>query len=107
MIGCVIGCKIGCDHSNNELLVRYSSHDLNNELLVRYSSHDLNSELLVPYSDVGLNSKPFHNQTHGHDRNTGLVRCLFLTVFKCLTSRVFRWLLYSGHKDLSGIQKSL
>ena len=57
MIGCVIGCKIGCDHSNNELLVRYSSHDLNSELLVRYS-------------DGGLNKEPFNDRTALNHLNT-------------------------------------
>ena len=41
MIGCVkIGCVIiGCDHSNNELKVRYSSHGLNNELSIVRNSN--------------------------------------------------------------------
>ena len=36
------GCKIGCDHLNNTLLVRYSSHDLDNQT----ASNHLNIELV-------------------------------------------------------------
>ena len=54
----MIGCKIGCDHSNNELLVRYSSHDLNGKLLVRYSdgvNSVFRSQLYVHFQAVRLN----------------------------------------------------
>ena len=51
----------GCDHSNTELLVRYSSHDLNSELLVRYS-------------DGGLNKEPFDDRTALNHSNTELVQ---------------------------------
>ena len=47
---------------------------MNNELLVRYSSHDLNSELLVRYSDGGLNKEPFNDRTALNHLNTELVR---------------------------------
>ena len=74
----MIGCLIGCDHSNNELLVRFSSHDLN-------------IELLVCYSDDGLNKEPFDDQRALNHLNTtsSVFRSpLYIVLLSCLKTNI-------------------